>query len=382
MKYYYLSNIYFNFIAPRHGRNRKIHILEPMNQLQKTDILLVGGGTGGHAVPIVQVVKYIRENTSDDSSFLWLGEKNSIEATLAEKNSIPFQPIQSGKLRRYFSWKTLLLPFQVLTGFVQSLIIIAQKRPHSIFSKGGYVSLPVAMAGWILRVPVYLHESDSVPGLANTIVAKFAKWIFCSFSWAGKFFPKEKVIAYGPLLPLELFESYERKPRTGKTRLLVNCGSQGSSVIFDVLLSGLRNPKSPIHEYDLHIILGTKNPHYRHEFEQFPEVKIYDFFYDQTAYFDLVRSCDVVITRGSSSIFEFAALGLHMIMIPHPHTGGNHQYYNALEFEGQGHDMILQENLSTELPRVLKNHSLKSSHEIHQKNNSQVYQKISEVLLK
>ena len=153
-------------------------------------------------------------------------------------------------------------------------------------------------------------------------------------------------------------------------------------MIFDVLLSELRNPKSLIHDYDLHVILGTKNTDYRKKFSQFPEVKTYDFFYDQKAYFDLVRSCDVVITRGSSSIWELAASGLHMIMIPHPHTGGDHQYYNALKFEKQGHDLVLQENLAKELPEVLQKNILQSTYEIPQKDSSQVYKKISQVLVK
>jgi len=83
-------------------------------------------------------------------------------------------------------------------------------------------------------------------------------------------------------------------------------------------------------------------------------VKLYDFFYDQKEYFELVHNCDIVIARSGSSIFEFEALGLHMILIPHPHTGGNHQYYNAKIFEKKGHECILQENLSKELPIVLE----------------------------
>ena len=96
----------------------------------------------------------------------------------------------------------------------------------------------------------------------------------------------------------------------------------------------LQDDTSPLHHFDCHIVLGTQNAGYRDKFAPF-SVTLYDFFYDQTAYFRLVHDCDIVITRGGSSIFEFAALGLHMILIPHPHTGNNHQYYNAKIFEKQ-----------------------------------------------
>jgi len=99
-----------------------------------------------------------------------------------------------GKLRRYFSFQTFLIPFQVLIGIAQSVGTLYKEKPTAIFSKGGYVSLPVAIAGWILRIPVYLHESDSIPGLANKIVGHFATGIFCAFSEADSFFDIEKIL--------------------------------------------------------------------------------------------------------------------------------------------------------------------------------------------
>jgi len=114
------------------------------------------------------------QKSSPEAQFHWIGEKDSIESKVAHENHIPFSPIICGKLRRYFSIKTFLLPFQVGIGVIQSVAIIMRENPTAILSKGGYVSLPVAIAGWILRKPLYLHESDSVPGLANKIVGRFA----------------------------------------------------------------------------------------------------------------------------------------------------------------------------------------------------------------
>jgi UDP-N-acetylglucosamine--N-acetylmuramyl-(pentapeptide) pyrophosphoryl-undecaprenol N-acetylglucosamine transferase len=107
--------------------------------------------------------------------FLWIGEKGGIEERPASDHDLPFTSILSGKLRRYFSIKTVLLPFQIMIGLIQSLWILNNASPKAVFSKGGYVSIPVALAAWILRIPVYMHESDSVAGLANRVVAHFAK---------------------------------------------------------------------------------------------------------------------------------------------------------------------------------------------------------------
>ncbi len=324
-------------------------------------LILVWGGTGWHVFPLLNLIQYIQKNiitTSElfsETSFRWIGESDSIESHLAATHEIPFSPIICGKLRRYFSFKTILVPFQILIGIFQSLVIIFDEKPTAIFSKWGYVSLPVAIAGWVLRVPVYLHESDSVPGLANRMVARFATGIFCTFHEAATFFASGKICGYWPLLPEDIsIISQEKIPRSLRTQLLVNCGSQGSSTIFDILIKMLETNNSPSRDFDIHLVLGTKNPQYRKKFISFPNVEVYDFFYDQKDYFRLAYSCDIVVTRSWSSIFEFEALGLHMILIPHPHTGNNHQYYNAKIFEKKGHECILQENLEKELPWVLE----------------------------
>lgn len=106
-------------------------------------------------------------------------------------------------------------------------------------------------------------------------------------------------------------------------------------------------------DVDFHIILGVKNLDYRAKFEVFPGVEIFDFFYNQTDYLRIVQKCDIVIARSGSSIFEFEAFGLHMILIPHPFTGNNHQYWNAKAFEKKWHELLEQENIG-ELARVIE----------------------------
>lgn len=197
-------------------------------------IILVGGGTGGHAFPLVNITKFLQKKISEDRysvlteySFRWIGEKDSIESRLATINDIPFSSIICGKLRRYFSLKTIFVPFRILVGICQSLLILIDERPLGIFSKGGYISLPVAVAGWLFRTPIYLHESDSIPGLANRIVARFSTGILCSFIEAEIFFSPRKIMGHGTLFPLEINEILtEPIKENKKTQLLINCGSQ------------------------------------------------------------------------------------------------------------------------------------------------------------
>ncbi len=328
-----------------------------MQKSQK--IILVGGGTGWHVFPLVNLVHFLRKS---DPKFLfhWIGESQSIESRVAEESRIPFSPIICGKLRRYFSFQTLIVPFQVLIGIMQSARIILHEKPKAIFSKGGYVSLPVAIAGWILRIPVYLHESDSIPWLANRIVGRFASWIFCAFSEAGSFFQEKKILWQGSLLSLEIASiADEIISPNGRTQVLVSCGSQGSATIFDAVLDLLPWAQ----DIDFHIILGVKNLNYRAKFEQFPNVEIFDFFYNQTDYLRIVQKCDVVIARSGSSVFEFEAFGLHMILIPHPFTGNNHQYWNAVAFQKKGHELLEQKNIAEMKSLVEKYRTFKKSWE-------------------
>ena len=166
-------------------------------------IILVGGGTGWHVFPLINLTHFF-EKSNPEISLHWIGEANSIESRVTTENKILFSPIVCGKLRRYFSFQTILVPFQVVIGILQSARIMLREKPTAIFSKGWYVSLPVAIAGSMLRIPVYLHESDSIPGLANRIVGRFATGIFCAFDEADNYFKKDKILWHGSLISPEI----------------------------------------------------------------------------------------------------------------------------------------------------------------------------------
>jgi len=369
--------LYFSFLLTKQKKNILFLSFYYNLVMFTKKIILVGGGTGWHVFPLINLFYFIKE-IHPDALFLWIGEKESIESTVTQKNQIPFSPIVCGKLRRYFSLQTLLTPLQVLTGILQSMVILHQEKPSAIFSKGGYVSLPVALAGWVMKIPIYLHESDSIPGLANKLVGRFSSWIFCAFSEADRFFDTKKILGHGSLFSAEILsQTSEVTPPNPRTQILVSCGSQGSSSIFDAVLNLLPN----FSDVDFHVILWVKNLDYRHKFEKYANVEIFDFFYNQTDYLKVVQKCDLVIARSGSSIFEFEVFWLHMILIPHPFTGNNHQYWNAKAFEKKGHELLEQKNIS-ELANILEKYKIFKKSSEKRVVDTSIFDTIAQILLK
>ncbi|MCU0679037.1 MAG: tryptophan synthase subunit alpha, partial [Planctomycetes bacterium] len=142
-------------------------------------ICLTGGGTGGSVSPLLAIVDDLRARKQPDIKydFYWLGTNSGPEKEMVAKEKIPFKAIAGGKLRRYFSWQNFLDPLKIIFGFGQSLLFLANWRPHLVISAGSYISVPVVWAGWILRIPVLIHQQDYEPGLANKLMAPFAKKI-------------------------------------------------------------------------------------------------------------------------------------------------------------------------------------------------------------
>ena len=153
-------------------------------------ILFTGGGSAGHVSVNVALIPEFKKNGYEIS---YIGSKTGIENEMIGKISeVKYHKISSGKLRRYFSWENFIDPFKVMKGIVDSLLILKKEKPNFVFSKGGFVSVPVCVAAKLLRIPVVLHESDLTPGLANKINIKFCNHIFTTFEDTQKFLPKGK----------------------------------------------------------------------------------------------------------------------------------------------------------------------------------------------
>lgn len=163
-----------------------------------------------------------------DVSLIWIVEANGIDDNEAKKLGIPTKAIVCDKIRRYFSFRNFVAPFRMAYGFFQVALFLASERPNVIFSKGGPVAVTVVLAAAMLRIPLAIHESDTIPGKTNVFSARFAKKIFLGFESAKKYFPEEKTEVIGQILDPVFFEKATNvaQSTSKNTEVLVFCGSQ------------------------------------------------------------------------------------------------------------------------------------------------------------
>ncbi len=320
-------------------------ITKIMNKLIEKKILvaLTGGGTAGHVIPHLALLPEFRKKGWDVT---YIGS-NSIEKELAINAGLDFYEISAGKLRRYISFRNFFDLFKVLLGFFQSLMFLLKKRPDILFSKGGFVSVPVALAAWILKIPVISHESDITPGLANKVIALFATKILCSFPETTRYLRNKNSFYVGSVVRQELFDgtkdvalslcgfSKEDHPSV----ILVIGGSSGALRINDALLTTL--PDLVKRFRVIHITGKGKGIDFAH-----PRYKAFDYVRDELK--DLFALADFIVARsGSNSIFEFLALRKPMLLIPLEIGSRGDQVLNALSFSEKGWAHILRETALT-----------------------------------
>ncbi len=297
-------------------------------------IAFAWGWTGGHVFPIQSLIKYIDKTDHASHEFFWFGEKNSLEertySELRKKISgLYFVAITSGKRRREKELVALVKNigglFGLGWGVIMSLYYISSKKIDVIFCKGGFVSLPVVIAGWILRKRIVLHESDTTPGLSNRICSKFADVIFTGFVWV---FP-EKEIVVGQIIDDDLVSAYESKTHGNKTtNILVTWWSQWSKSIYDAVKKIVE--KEVWDNRHFHIILWSQNQDLHSWFTGYKNVTVYPFV-AQHEMGKLLALCDLAITRGgTTSLAEEQLFRIKKIIIPIPWTHDqmkNAQYY-------------------------------------------------------
>lgn len=324
-----------------------------MKRLRDTDnfmkILLTGGGTGGHVFPILAVINEIKRLSREPVNFLWVGSKEGPEKDIAKKLNISYKSICTGKFRRYFSWQNLIDLFKIPVGKIQAFFIIKSFRPDVIFSKGGYVSIPAVLAGWFLRIPILIHESDTFPGLANRFLSRFVKKIAVSFKETEKYFPVKKCVLTGnPIRPEILEGSKERGFRYfglvyDRPVILVTGGSQGSRKINQVIIEALNKLLKKyqiIHLCGERQISSIKSQISNIDFKYY---KLYPFLpTEQMA--DALTVADLVVSRAGANILaELAVLGKPSILIPLPTAASNHQEKNARLFEKNKAAWVIKE---------------------------------------
>lgn len=309
-------------------------------------IILTGGGTAGHVTPNIALLPTLKERGYE---IHYIGSKDGIEKKLIEQLSIPYYPISSGKLRRYFDWKNFTDPFRVLKGFSDAKKLIKKIQPDVVFSKGGFVTVPVVKAAKSCGVPAIIHESDMTPGLANRLCIKSAYKVCCNFPETVSCLPDGKAVLSGSPIRAELFKGSREKGlkfcgfESDKPILLIIGGSLGSRAInlaVRQLLPKLLKSWQVIH------LCGKGNLD-----DTLTDCRGYrQYEYIQNELPDLFAASDIVISRaGANAICELLALKKPAILIPLSAAASRgDQILNAKSFEKQGFSYLLEEEKVTD----------------------------------
>ncbi len=311
-------------------------------------IVLTGGGTAGHVTPNIALLPALRQAGYE---IAYMGSYDGIEKKLIADFDIPYTGISTGKLRRYLDIKNLTDPFRVIKGFSEARKYLKQYRPDVVFSKGGFVSVPVVRAAAALDIPCIIHESDMTPGLANKLCFPVAEKICCNFPETMNMLPEGKAVLTGSPIRAELAQGNKIAGldicgfTANKPVILVIGGSLGAANVNKAVRDALPRLLEDFQVVHLcgkdkidNLLLAT--PGYR------------QFEYIKTELKDLFAMADIVISRaGANSICELLALKKPNILIPLPAASSRgDQLLNAASFEAQGFSIVINEDdLTTEL---------------------------------
>lgn len=299
-------------------------------------IVFTGGGTAGHVIPNLAIIAELRK-IAGHAQIFYIGSKNGVERELVEKIGIKFYPIETGKLRRYFDWQNAVDAVRIPVGVIQSIHRLAKIKPDAVFSKGGFVSVPVALAATILRIPLVVHESDLSPGLATRLTSRFAKKICLSFPSTH---PGKKIQITGN--PIRSGGDAARGKRflkftNQKPVVLIAGGSSGATFLNTLLEKSLF---ALAHKVNVVWLTGRgKLP----EIEAPENVRIFEYL--DTEYLDVLAAADLIVSRaGANALFEIAAAGQPSVLIPLPaKSSRGDQAENAHFFEKNGAAMVLSQ---------------------------------------
>ena len=304
-------------------------------------IVLTGGGTAGHVTPCIALLPQLKQ---EGYEIEYIGSYNGIERKLIEEYNIPYHGISSGKLRRYFDPKNFSDPFKVMKGYLEACKILKQLQPDIVFSKGGFVTVPVVMAAKKNKIPVIIHESDMTPGLANKLALPSASKVCVNFPETMNYLPADKAVLTGTPIRKELFSGNKVRGldfcgfTANKPMLLVVGGSTGSRAINEIIRGML---PTLLRDYQIVHLCGKGNLD-----ERFTDTQGYSQFeYIKAELSDLLAAADLVISRaGANAICELLALRKPNILIPLPAASSRgDQILNAESFEHQGYSHVLKE---------------------------------------
>lgn len=327
-------------------------------------VVFTGGGSAGHVFPALAVAEYLKKKES--IAVQWIGSMRGIERSLVTDAGIRYHAIPSGKLRRYLSWKNIRDIFLIKAGIIAALVLLIKLRPQVVFSKGGYVSVPVVLAAAFLRIAVISHESDLVPGLATRINIRFSRILLLSFAESSKYIARKRAkydVTGNPLRSLITCADGVRGrniigARAHTKILLFLGGSLGAAQINTLVWQVI--PHIPrgctiVHQSG---VVGSK-PDFPTEVQEYIQsAQIHyvhqDFFGKEIAH--IMAAADVVVSRaGANTLWELAYLAKPMILIPLSRASSRgDQIDNAAYFVRHAAALSLENPVAESLVRTIR----------------------------
>ncbi|MFD3157545.1 undecaprenyldiphospho-muramoylpentapeptide beta-N-acetylglucosaminyltransferase [Haloimpatiens sp. FM7330] len=309
-------------------------------------IIMTGGGSAGHVTPNLALIPKLEKLGYE---IQYIGSEKGIERKIIEKENIKYHIISTGKLRRYFDIKNFTDPFKVLKGIYQATRIMKKEKPNVVFSKGGFVSVPVVIGAHLNKIPVISHESDMTPGLANKIALPFCTKICVTFPETLKHIKEDKGLISGTPIRENLLKGSKIKALKicsfsgNKPILLIIGGSLGSKFINDLVRN---NIDKLLNMYDIIHICGKNN--LETSLNNRSGYKQYEYVSEELPHF--MNAADIVVSRaGANVIFELLALKKPNLLIPlSAKASRGDQILNARSFEKRGYSLVLQEDNSND----------------------------------
>jgi len=308
-------------------------------------IIFTGGGSAGHVTLNLELIPFFLEK---GWKVTYIGSYGGIEKDLVKKfEQIEYKAIQTGKLRRYFSWKNLVDALRIPIGIIQAVGLVLQQKPNVIFSKGGFVSFPVVVAGFLCGVPVVMHESDVTPGLANKMSLPFVSKFFTTFEDTIKYVKdKSKVDCVGPVIS-DRFKGGNKKRalsilqfKEDKPIIMFMGGSLGAKSLNEAVR---KNIAALLQKYQVIHLCGKGQEDASIQFDGYRQ-----FEYVDKELKDFMKAADIVISRaGSNAIFELLSQNKPMVLVPLPvGSSRGEQMLNAKSFQAKGYcEIIADEDL-------------------------------------
>jgi UDP-N-acetylglucosamine--N-acetylmuramyl-(pentapeptide) pyrophosphoryl-undecaprenol N-acetylglucosamine transferase len=343
-------------------------------------ILFTGGGTGGHFYPIIGIAEEVNRLCSENRLLppeMYYMSNEPYNAGALFDNNITFKKVPAGKMRRYFSFLNFIDIFKTFFGIIKAIFVVFSIYPDVVFGKGGFASFPAIVAARFLRIPVVIHESDTVPGKVNAWAGKFAKRIALSYPEASRFFPNAaqgRIAHTGNPVRKDIAAPISEgshdffKIEVTTPVILVLGGSQGSNTINHAIIDAL---PSLLRKYTVIHQTGKKNiTDVVGQAKSLIQDNPYAYRYKPLPYLDALSMrmaagvANLIISRAGSTIFEIASWGVPSIIIPITKTQGNHQKNNAYAYAKTGACYVIEEfNLTpniliAEADRIISNHDI------------------------